>query len=61
MWTEEKLILMYIMYDIHEYKNLTKDNNVTPKKDQVYTVTFLPSTAHWEAKKELKLPLKSSL
>ncbi|XP_059118318.1 trophoblast-specific protein alpha-like [Peromyscus eremicus] len=41
VWTEEELD-----YDIEEYKDLTKDNNLTPKKDQVYTVTFLPSTAH---------------
>lgn len=30
MWTEEDLDC-----DNHEYKDLTKDNSVTPEKDQV--------------------------
>ncbi|KAL6087313.1 hypothetical protein STEG23_029953 [Scotinomys teguina] len=38
MWTEEELDC-----DIHEYKDLTKDNNATPEKDQVLVTSLMLS------------------
>lgn len=46
MWTEEDLDC-----DNHEYKDLTKDNSVTPEKDQVWlchSSTLKYSQGSWE-------------